>query len=212
LTPDLRVYPSAERARAGLVLAHGTGAGQLSAFMVRAATSLAARQVTVATFDFPYIIEKRKVPDPGAVLEQAWRDAIDAASAHAAFAGLRLFIGGKSMGGRIASQAAAAGALPIAGLVFLGYPLHPPGKPAQRRDRHLPAIAAPMLFVQGTRDAFGTAAEIRDLLPELKARTTIHVVDGGDHSFKVPARSGRTPDQVLDEIFDTVARWIVETR
>ena len=105
--------------------------------------------------------------------------------------GSPLFIGGKSMGGRIASQAAAASALPIAGLVYLGYPLHPPGKPDQPRDRHLPDIKSPMLFVQGTRDAFGTSDEIRALLPRLNAGTVLHEIVGGDHSFKVPARAGR---------------------
>jgi predicted alpha/beta-hydrolase family hydrolase len=205
--PDLKVYRSAHAPRAGLVLAHGAGAGHLSSFMVNTAAALAGRDMTVATFDFPYMAARKKVPDRGPVLEEAWRAAISAAAADASFAALPLFIGGKSMGGRIASQAAAAGGLPIAGLVFLGYPLHPPGKPAQRRDRHLPSISVPMLFVQGTRDAFGTAEEIRGLLPSLHAPATLHVVEDGDHSFKVPARTGRASD-VLNGIYDAVARWI----
>ena len=205
--PDLKVYRSAEPPRAGLVLAHGAGAGQLSPFMVNAAKAFADRQITVATFDFPYMAARRKAPDPGPVLEDAWRAAIAAAASDTAFGGLPLFIGGKSMGGRIASQAAAAGGLPIAGLVFLGYPLHPPGKPSQRRDGHLPAISVPMLFVQGTRDAFGTAEEIRELLPSLHAPATLHVVEDGDHSFKVPARTARAND-VMNGIYDAVAGWI----
>ncbi len=200
------VYPT-DKARAALILAHGAGAGQKSAFMVAAARALAARGIVTATFDFPYIAQGRKVPDKGPVLEEAWRDAIAQVSARPEFAGLPLFIGGKSMGGRIASQAAADRPLPIAGLVFLGYPLHPPGKPAQRRDAHLPNIRVPMLFVQGGRDAFGTADEIRALLPRLARSTELYEVDGGDHSFKVPARVGK-PSVVMDGIYDAVAAFI----
>jgi uncharacterized protein len=200
------VYPT-DKPRAALILAHGAGAGQKSAFMVAAARALAARGIVTATFDFPYIAEGRKVPDKGPVLEEAWRDAIAQVSARAEFAGLPLFIGGKSMGGRIASQAAAERALPIAGLVFLGYPLHPPGKPAQRRDAHLPNIRVPMLFVQGSRDAFGTADEIRALVPRLARSTELYEVEGGDHSFKVPARVGKPP-VVMDGIYDAVAAFI----
>ncbi|HWK08904.1 MAG TPA: alpha/beta family hydrolase, partial [Vicinamibacterales bacterium] len=159
------------------------------------------------TFDFPYMAARRKVPDPAPVLEQAWRDAIAAAGRLDSFAGLPLYIGGKSMGGRIASQAAAANDLPIAGLVYLGYPLHPPGKPQQRRDAHLPSIAAPMLFVQGTRDAFGTADDIRHLLPRLQ-RAELYEVAGGDHSFKVPAKGGVPQDEVLEHIYDRIGDFV----
>ncbi len=204
----LSVYPS-DRAVAALVLAHGAGGGQQSRFMVEAATAFAARGITVATFDFPYMAQGRSVPDKGPVLEARWREAIDEARRHAAFAGLPLFIGGKSMGGRIASQVAAQHVGGIAGLVYLGYPLHPPGKPEQRRDRHLPDIVEPMLFVQGTRDQFGTADEIRALLPRLNPRATLFEVLDGDHSFKVRVSvAGKRPDVVLTEIFDTVTRFI----
>lgn len=196
---DLRVYPS-ESATAAIVVAHGAGAGRMSPFLVRTARGLAARGLSSATFDFAYMTARKRVPDPAPVLEAAWRDAIDAASR--AFAGLPLFIGGKSMGGRIASHVAAEGAHGIAGLVFLGYPLHPPGKPQQRRDAHLPRIEQPMLFVQGSRDAFGTAEEIRSLLSKLR-RATLYEVAGADHSFKV----GRGAPDPLDEILDVVARW-----
>jgi predicted alpha/beta-hydrolase family hydrolase len=206
----LSVYPTTD-AGAALILAHGAGAGQRSAFMVGAARALAERGVVTATFDFPYMAQGRKVPDKGPVLEEAWRAVITEAAGRADLAGRPLFIGGKSMGGRIASQVAAAGGLPIAGLVFFGYPLHPPGKPAQRRDAHLPAITAPMLFVQGSNDAFGSADEIRALLPRLNAATILHEVAGGDHSLKVPARGGRTPASVLADVFDVVAQFIRST-
>ena len=191
---------------AGMVVAHGAGAGQNSPFMVRAGEGLAARGITAATFDFPYMAARKNVPDKAPVLEQAWREAIE--EARRVMGGLPLFIGGKSMGGRIASQVAAQGVDGVSGLVFLGYPLHPPGKPQQRRDAHLPAIAAPMLFVQGTRDAFGTADEIRELLPTLQ-RATLHEIAGGDHSFKVSGRGAPKPDAVLAGILDTVRSWAV---
>jgi hypothetical protein len=204
---ELKVYRS-ESPVAGVVLAHGAGAGQNSPFMVRTAQGLSARGIVSATFDFPYMAARRSVPDKAPVLEQAWRDAIDRARVE--MSGLPLFIGGKSMGGRISSQVAAQGVDGVAGLVFLGYPLHPPGKPDQRRDAHLPAIQAPMLFVQGTRDAFGTAREIRDLLPELQ-HATVHEVTGGDHSFKVSGRGAAKPDAVLDAILDVVRDWIARS-
>jgi len=177
----------------------------MSPFMVRTAQGLAARGVSCATFNFGYIERGKRVPDPAPVLEARWREAIAAAST--AWPGLPLFIGGKSMGGRIASHVAAQGAGGIAGLVFLGYPLHPPGKPQQRRDEHLPRIEEPMLFVQGTRDGFGTAEEIRALLPRLR-RATLHEVAGGDHSFKVSGKGAPTPDDILAGVLDAVARWI----
>src|SRR5258708_30058365 len=204
----LSVYPS-DPAVAVLVLAHGAGGGQQSRFMAQAATAFAARGIAVATFDFLYMAEGRSVPDKGPVLESRWREAIDEARRDPAFGGLPLVIGGKSMGGRIASQVAAQHVGGIAGLVYLGYPLHPPGKPEQRRDRHLPDIAEPMLFVQGTRDQFGTADEIRALLPRLNPRAALFEVPDGDHSFKVRVSvAGRKQDAVFTEIFAAVARFI----
>src|SRR5262249_40145122 len=147
---DLTVYPS-DSARAAIVLGHGAGAGQRSPFMVQTAQGLAERSIAAATFDFPYMAQRRGAPDRPPVLEAAWGDAI--VRGRETFAGLPIFIGGKSMGGRIASHVASQGGIgPIAGLVFLGYPLHPPGNPSKRRDEHLPAIVEPMLFVQGSRD------------------------------------------------------------
>ena len=125
------------------------------------------------------------------------------------FAALPLFIGGKSMGGRIASHVAAQGQVGrLAGLVFFGYPLHPPGKPQQRRDAHLPSIAEPLLFIQGSRDTFGGASEIAGLLPRLQ-RATVHEVADGDHSLKVRAHAGRSPAAVFEDILDVAARWML---
>jgi len=201
---DLKVYP-ADNAFAALIVAHGAGAGQMSPFLVRAATALAGRGITSATFDFPYMTAGRSVPDRAPVLETAWRAAIDAARIEVG--SLPLFIGGKSMGGRIASQVASqGGAGQLAGLVFFGYPLHPPGRPDQRRDAHLPAIAEPMLFIQGSRDPFGTGDEIRALVASLP-RATLHEIAGGDHSFKVPG--GKTKQEpAFVEVIDTAAAWI----
>jgi uncharacterized protein len=173
--------------------------------MVRTAEGLAARGIHAATFDFDYMALGKHVPDRPPVLEARWRDAIEAA--HACFGGVPLFIGGKSMGGRIASHIAAQGVVGVSGLVFLGYPLHPPGRPDQRRDAHLPNITAPMLFVQGTRDAFGTTDEIRALLPRLQ-NATLHEIPGGDHSFKVSGRGAPKPEAVLNSALDFVAQWI----
>jgi hypothetical protein len=203
----LTVYPS-DRTMAGIILAHGAGGGQQSSFMVRAARELSARGITVATFDFPYMAAGRRVPDKAPVLEAHWRSAIDEARGHPDLQPRPLWIGGKSMGGRIASQVAAAGVAGIAGLVFFGYPLHPPGRPAQSRDAHLPSIREPMLFIQGTRDDFGAAAEIRALLPRLQHAEIVEIADG-DHSFKTRLKvTGRAPDAALVDVFDAAAAFM----
>jgi predicted alpha/beta-hydrolase family hydrolase len=200
---DLTFYRAADPF-AAVLLAHGAGAGQTSPFMVRMASGLAARGLAAATFDFEYIAHGRRAPDKPAVCEQRWREMI--AAARVALPGLPVFIGGKSFGGRMASHVAAQGqAGPLEGVVFLGYPLHPPGRPDQRRDAHLPSITAPMLFVQGSRDTFGTADEIRALMPALR-RATLHEVVEGDHGFKVPKRAG-DPQAVMDAVMDAVAAW-----
>ena len=208
----LSVYPS-DRAIAALVLGHGAGSGQHSGFMVEAGRQLSARAIVVATFDFPYIAAGRKSPDKAPVLEEAWRAAIAEARADEVFRSLPLFIGGKSMGGRIASHVAAQGVEGVSGLVFLGYPLHPPGRPQQRRDAHLPSIAQPMLFVQGSRDEFGTAGDIRELLPRLNPHAQLFEVADGDHSFKVRVKiTGKKQDAVFTEIFDRVETFIRSVR
>ncbi len=157
------LYPAPKRVRLGvtIVLGHGAGANQLSGFMREFALGLAARGIDSMTFNFLYTEQKRKLPDAKERLESCYRAVIDAALKHAKLKKNRLVIGGKSMGGRIASQVAAADGKNIAGLVLLGYPLHPPGRPDKMRDQHLKEIQAPMRFVQGSRDAFGTADEMR---------------------------------------------------
>lgn len=206
MTPiDVSVYRSDSEA-ATLILAHGAGAGQHSRFMLDAARGLARRGITIFTFDFPYVAAGRKLPDKAPVLEARW-EAVIAHVREQVDRRLPLAIGGKSMGGRMASHVAARGVEGVRGLVLLGYPLHPPGRPEQRRDAHLPDIRVPTLFVQGSRDEFGTAEEIRALLPRLAA-AVLFEVNGGDHSFKVPARGGRTASQVLDGVYDAVAAFV----
>jgi len=202
------VYPT-DRAAAGLILAHGAGGGQTSSFIVRAGQELAARGIVVATFDFPYITAGRSAPDKPAVLEAHWRGIVDEVRGRAEFQRVPLFIGGKSMGGRIASHVGAAGIDGVAGIVFFGYPLHPPGRPAQRRDAHLPDVRMPMLFIQGTRDEFGTSSDIRELLPRLNRGAELVEIADGDHSFKTRAKvTGRKPDAALVDAFDAAAAFI----
>jgi predicted alpha/beta-hydrolase family hydrolase len=201
------VYPADGRAAASLILAHGAGAGQRSAFMVAFARGIAALGIDVITFDFPYITGKRRVPDRGPALEACYRAVMETVSRDI---GSRrsMFIGGKSMGGRIATQVAAGDPrVRLAGLVLLGYPLHPPGRPTRLRAVHLPAIGRPMLFVQGSRDAFGTPSELTPILAELSPEPTLHVVAGGDHSLKV-SRDPQAQAAVYDDVQRTIVRWI----
>ncbi len=196
-----------------LVLAHGAGAGQQSAFMVSFANSLAARGVDVVTFNFPYIEQHRRIPDRAPVLEACFQSVIARVRREVASARDALFIGGKSMGGRIATQTAAADAsLPITGIVLLGYPLHPPGKLDQLRDKHLPAVRRPMLFVQGTRDAFGTPAELTPILTHLTPRPMLHAIEGGDHSFKVSRKDPAAQEAVYANVHDVLIAWMVSTK
>ncbi len=207
------VYPAADDApttpRAALILGHGAGAGQRSTFMVDFARGLSALGLDVITFNFLYTEQGRRIPDRAPALESCYRAVIDRVRAEVESAQQSLFIGGKSMGGRIASQVAAAdAALPIAGLVLLGYPLHAPGKPDQRRDKHLPAIARPMLFVQGTRDAFGTPAELAPLVDALQPPPALHVVAQGDHSFKLARKDPAAQAALYAELQRVIADWI----
>jgi uncharacterized protein len=217
LSPDQSVtalvYPAAPQDRAGLtlILGHGAGAGQTSDFMVEFADALAARGIEIVTFNFLYTEQGRRLPDPTGRLEECYRAIINGVFELPDFGENRLAIGGKSMGGRIASQVAAAGAGPVAGLVLLGYPLHPPGRPDRLRAEHLSRIKAPMLFVQGSRDAFGTPDELRPIIDPLPARADLHVVEGGDHSFKVPRKSGVRQDEVHRQIQDFIASWLRQT-
>lgn len=205
------VYRASAREGRLLVLAHGAGAGQFHPFMTAMASLLAARGLDVVTFDFSYIHEGRKVPDRTPALEACFADVVEWATARPEFSNHRLLIGGKSMGGRMATHLAAAGLVAhagagpaLAGTVSLGYPLHPPGKPEQLRTAHLPAIRTPWLIVQGSRDTFGTPAELGAVIDTVPGPVTLHVVTGGDHSFAV----ARTPrDSVLAAVADAIVAW-----
>jgi uncharacterized protein len=190
-----------------LILGHGAGAGQTSGFMVRFAAGLAMRGLNLVTFNFPYMERGRRIPDRNETLEACWRAVIATAGRHAALHGNRTVIGGKSMGGRIATQVAAAGA-DVAGVVLLGYPLHPPGKPDRLRSVHLASVKAPMLFVQVSLDAFGTPDKLRPIIEALPAPTALHVVNGGDHSFKVLKRTGIRQPEVEADVMDRIAAWV----
>ena len=194
------------------MLAHGAGAGHTSPFMVGFATGLASRGLDVLTFNFLYTEQRRRLPDRTAALEACYRAAIETARRYAPFEGNALVIGGKSMGGRIASHLAANGSTEIDGLVLLGYPLHPPGKLFQLRVTHFPAIRVPTLFVQGARDPFGTPDELRPHLDGLAAPVTLHVVENGDHSLAPPKRGPVPVDQVYGQIQDAVAAWVSHLR
>jgi uncharacterized protein len=204
------IYSAAKEKRAGvtIILGHGAGANQLSGFMRLFAHGLAERGFDVVTFNFSYMEQGRRVPDPKAKLESCYSAVIAAARAHRKLKSNATVIGGKSMGGRIASQVAAAGETDLKGLVFLGYPLHPPGKPDQLRSEHLPKVRVPMLFVQGSRDAFGTPAEIRTLIKRLRLPATLYVVEGGDHSLKVPKSIGVPQERIYETVMDEIGRWL----
>jgi predicted alpha/beta-hydrolase family hydrolase len=207
------VYQAPADPEVSLILGHGAGVGQNSAFMVKFAAALAERGIETITFNFAYTEAGRRVPDRNDRLEAAWRRVIAGYrsgefGAHAR----RLAIGGKSMGGRIASQVAAtegeSNGGGIAGLVFLGYPLHPPGRPEKLRSAHLPKIRAPMLFVQGSRDTFGTPEELRPILTTLNAPAELCMIEDGDHSFKARKTAPLSQAAVFDFILDTVERWL----
>ncbi len=161
----------------------------------------------VALFNFPYTERGRRAPDRGAVLEECYRSVVEHLRVDEDLRPSRLFIGGKSMGGRIATQIAAGG-LDADGLVLLGYPLQPPGKPEKMRCAHLTAVAAPLLFLQGTRDSICNLNDLQSVLNELRGPVKLHVIAGGDHAFQVLKRSGRNQEEVLDELADVCADWI----
>lgn len=202
--PDLLVRPP--DAWLLYVLAHGAGAGMRHHFLEAIAAALAQRGVATFRHQFPYMDAGGGRPDPPAVLAAAVRAAVERATAAAP--GLPLVAGGKSLGGRMTSSAAAGSPLPgVRGLVFLGFPLHPPGQPGVTRADHLDRVSLPMLFLQGTRDAFAQPDLLAPVIGRLGARATLHLVEGGDHSFAVLKRSGRSPEQVMDELADTIAGW-----
>lgn len=203
------VYRAREPIHVTLVLAHGAGAPQTHPFMTDMASRLSARGLDVVTFNFLYTERGKKLPDRNDTLEATWRAAIASVRARGGLPIERLVIGGKSMGGRIASQIAAAGeGLVLSALVLLGYPLHPPGKPKARRDAHLPLVSIPMLFVQGTADALGPAKELAALAKKLP-RARVHAVEGGDHSLALPKRAGEgAQERALEGVADAIAAFV----
>lgn len=215
----LYAAPTKERVGTTIILGHGAGAPQSHPFMRLFASGLAARGLDAMTFNFLYMDQGRRAPDPKAKLEACYAAVIEAAQKHKTLKGNHLVIGGKSMGGRIASQVAAGTETEstvspkitdeVAALVFLGYPLHPPGRPDKLRDAHLPDIKAPMLFIQGERDTFGTADELRATIRQHQLPATLHVVQGGDHSLKVPKSGGIPQAQLYENVMDEIVRWLL---
>lgn len=193
-------------ARLGFVLAHGAGAGMRHEFLETLALALAAAKIGTFRYQFPYMEQGRRAPDPPHLLQATVRSAVQRAETR--LAGLPLVAGGKSLGGRMTSSAAAEAPLAgVRGLIFVGFPLHAPGKPGEGRAAHLKDVHVPMLFLQGTRDALARLDLIERVCQRLGDRATLHVVEGGDHSFKVLKRSGRTPQGVMQELVDAIGRW-----
>jgi len=193
-------------ARLLYVLAHGAGAGMRHHFLAQAADVFAGRGIATYRYEFPYMLAGKSRPDSPGVAEAAVRKAV-AAAAHAA-PGLPLIAGGKSFGGRMTSQAQAHAPLPgVRGLVFLGFPLHAPGKPGTSRAEHLTSVDVPMLFLQGTRDEFAQIDLLQQVVKGLGDRATLHLIEEGDHSFNVPKRTGKTESDVMNELAATVQEW-----
>jgi uncharacterized protein len=190
---------------AGLILAHGAGTDMRSPFLTFLQEALATRGMLTVKFNFAYREAGRKAPDPPQRLMHTWRKVIERVRADAGPGAL--FLGGRSMGGRIASMVAAEGE-PANGLVLLGYPLQPAGRPEVVRSEHLARITSPLLFVQGSHDRLCDLGLLRSILAKLSAPSTVHVIEDGDHSFKVPKRSGKTEQQVWDDIVTTTASWL----
>jgi hypothetical protein len=207
-------YRAGDAAPRGLlVLGHGAGADQRHRVIVALASGIAARGADVVTFNFLYAEQRRRTPDRAPVLEQTWAAVVEALAADLP-AAARLVVGGKSMGGRVASMVladppATPGWSRVSGLVLLGYPLHPPGRPGQLRTAHLPALRVPVLLVHGTRDAFGTREEVEPVFQALPVRVDVEFVERGDHSFAVPKSTGLTEAAVLDRICERVSGWIL---
>jgi predicted alpha/beta-hydrolase family hydrolase len=198
---------SVARSRTTVVLAHGAGNDMRTPFLSAMHEGLAARGFVSVKFNFPYKQRGGRTPDPAPVLESCYERVLDAVRRDARIAPRRLVIGGKSLGGRMASHLAARGET-IDGLLLLGYPLHPAGKPAQLRVAHLDKIRVPMLFFAGTRDPLCRLDLLRQCMERLRAPATLHVIEGGDHSFNVPKSLKREPAAVWSEIIETTAAWL----
>ena len=195
-------------ARCLLVLAHGAGAGMHHPFMEGLANALADNGVATFRYQFPYMEQQRKRPDPPALLTATVRAAVVAATEAAP--GMPLFAGGKSLGGRMTSLMVSEDpqiAARIHGLVFFGFPLHPAGRPGNKRAEHLRRVQVPMLFLQGTRDALADLSLLQPLCDRLAPLATVHAVEGADHSFHMLKRAGKTDAEVLSGLAGTVASW-----
>lgn len=193
-------------ARALFVLAHGAGAGMRHPFLATMAGALADRRIATLRYQFPYMEAGSRRPDSPVVAHATVRAAVAEAARRAP--GLPLIAGGKSFGGRMTSQAEALEPLSgVAGLAFLGFPLHPPGKPGDERGEHLERVSLPMLFLQGTRDEFAHLELLEPLCRRLGSRATLHLVEGANHAFKVPAKSGRNDADLRAELADSLATW-----
>jgi predicted alpha/beta-hydrolase family hydrolase len=196
--------PAADTA---VILAHGAGNDMTNPLLSAVHTGIAMHGYPTVKFNFPYKERGGRAPDPAPVLEACWRNVLEAVRGDAEIGARRIVIGGKSMGGRMASHVAAQGA-DVAGLVFLGYPLHPPGKSQQLRAAHLPKIKVPMLFFAGTRDPLCSLDLLKKTLAKLEAPVTLHVIEGGDHSFKVLKSMKRSEADVCDELVGVTAQWL----
>ena len=194
-----------------LVLAHGAGAGMTHPFLSALSTGLAERRIATLRYQFPYMERGSKRPDPPKIAQATVRATI--VLARRLVAPLPLFAGGKSFGGRMTSQAEAESPLPgIRGLVFLGFPLHPPGRPSDERGRHLLDVRVPMLFLQGTRDDFASPPLLRTLIGRLGPRATLELIADADHSFRVPARTRRGSEEVFTGMLEKLVAWMDSVR
>lgn len=201
------LFDRPEAARAVCVLGHGAGAGMEHPSMQTVATGLAVRGIATLRYQFPYMEQRSRRPDPPPLCHATVRAAVAQAALLAP--ALPLIAGGRSFGGRMTSQAQAQAPLAgVRGLVFLAFPLHPAGRPGTERAVHLQQVSIPMLFIQGTRDALADPSLLRPLLERLGSRATLHVLEDADHSFHVPARSGRKDSDVRDEALDAVCAWL----
>jgi len=195
------------QARVCYVLAHGAGAGMLHPFMAAIANGLAERGIATLRYQFPYMEQGSKRPDAPKLAHATVRAAV--AEASRLVPELALFAGGKSFGGRMTSQAQAESPLPgVRGLVFLGFPLHPAGRPSDERGKHLFAVQIPMLFMQGTRDELANLQLLQPRVEQLGARATLKLFQDADHSFRVPSRSGRKDSEVRTEMLNVFEDWI----
>ena len=201
------VLMTPEDAKYLLVLAHGAGAGMKHPFMEILSAKLVEKNFAVFRYQFPYFEKVKRSPDPPNILTATVRSAVDAVSNK--LKGLPVYAGGKSLGGRMTSIAASKEALPnVKGIIFFGFPLHAPGKPSSDRSEHLFKVTVPMLFLQGTRDKLADLNLLKLVIKKLKNKAELHIIEGADHSFHILKSSGRTDEQVIEELADSSREWI----